>query len=294
MTPKHDLHEMVHSLTETEISTFRKEVLRREGQHIYLQIFDAILAMEEYDEVKLKKLFKGKKTLNNFSIAKNNLYEKILDVLCELPHHQNIETRFDRFKQQISILIRKSLYKQALERVEKATRVAEKMEAFKRVFELQDLKREIGRHFLTPQGYLEMLRELRTEENWIQEAEQNLNRYRDVFDTASIAQKFPMSVRTTLINGILGQDIMQDVSECRSISAQIYFYRIWNHLYFVQGKTTGWKFFTDRLLQLLEKHPALLADPAKFLVYVNTISNVGYNSIASGEFATAMEAAEKL
>ena len=83
MTPKHDLHEMVHSLTETEISTFRKEVLRREGQHIYLQIFDAILAMEEYDEVKLKKLFKGKKTLNNFSIAKNNLDEKILDVRCE-------------------------------------------------------------------------------------------------------------------------------------------------------------------------------------------------------------------
>jgi hypothetical protein len=294
MTPKHDLHELVHSLTEAELSAFRKEVLRRDGQHIYLQIFEALLEMVDYDEAKLKRMFKGKKTLNNFSIAKNNLYEKILEVLCELPHHQNIETRFDHFKQQITILIRKSLYKQALERVEKATRVAEKMEAFKRVFELQDLKREIGRHFLSPQDYLEMLRQLRTDETWVNEAEQNLNRYRDVFDTASIAQKFPPSVRTSLINSILGQEIMQDVSECRSVSAQIYFYRTWNHLYFIQGKTTGWRYFTEQLLSLLEKNPSLLSDPTKFLVYVNAISNIGYNSISLSEFANAMEAAEKL
>ena len=285
---------MIHSLTEGESAAFRKEILKREGQHIYLQIYDAILEMPEYDEELLKKMFKGKKTLNNFSIAKNNLYEKVLDILCQLPHHQNIETKFDRFKQQVSILIRKSLFKQAMERVEKSIRVAEKMEAFKRIFDLFELQREIGRQYLTPQDYLEMLRELRNKENFVKEAESNLMRFRDIFDTASIAQKFPPQVRQTMINGILAQDIMQDASECRSVSAQIFFYRIWNHLYFVMGRTNGWQFFSERLITLLEKNPALLVDPGKFIVYVNAISNLAYNSIATGEFASAMEAAEKL
>jgi|GEM_PF-2273644 hypothetical protein len=294
MTPKNDLHELIHSLTESEVSVFRKEILKREGQHIYLQVFDAILDMEEYKEEALKKQFKGKKTLNNFSIAKNNLYEKVLEVLCQLPHHQNIETRFDKFKQQVAILIRKSLFKQAMERVEKAIRLAEKMEAFKRIFDLYELQREIARQFLTPQEYLDLLRELRNKENFVKEAETNLARFRDIFDTASIAQKFPPNIRQTMVNGILSQDVMQDPSECRSVTAQIYFFRIWNHLYFIMGRTTGWQFFSEKLIELFEQNPALLSDPGKFFVYVNAISNLAYNSIATGEFAKAMEAAEKL
>ena len=294
MTPKADLFELIKSLTESEIKAFRNDVQSRKGKHTYILVFDAINELSAYDEAVLKKKFTGTKTLNNFSIAKSNLYEKLLEVMCLLPHHQTIETRFDRFRQQIAILVKKSLYKQAMSRVRKAIRIAEKLEAYRKVFDLHDLQREIARNFLPPQDYLDLLKQLRHRESWLNEVEQNLQKYKDLFDTASIAQKIPSSFRLAMINSILNHSLMQDESECRSTSAKLYFFRIWNHLYFIQGKDTGWKFFTPRIIELLESNDHLLSDPGKFLVYVNTISDLGLNGIASNEHAVAMEAAEKL
>ena len=294
MTPKTDLFELIHSLTDKEIKAFRAEILKRKGDHTYLKVFELILDMNLYDEAKLKSHFKGTKTLNNFSIAKNNLYEKLLDVLCALPHHQNIESKFDLFRQQITIMVKKSLYKQAIARVNKSLKLAEKLEAYRKVFDLHDILREIGRNYLQPQEYLDLLKSLRNKENWLIEVEQNLKRYRDLFDTASIAQKVPDSIRMTMINSILTHQLMADESECRSISARLYFFRTWNHLYYIQGRDTGWKYFTQRIIELLEENEHLLADPGNFLVYINTISDLGLNAIASNEFKAAMEAAERL
>jgi hypothetical protein len=281
-------------MTEKEVKVFRAEILKRKGDHIYIKVFDGILEMEIYDEETLKANFDGTKTLNNFSIAKNNLYEKILDVLCTLPHYQNVESKFDYFRQQVTILLRKSLYKQAIARVNKSLRLAEKLEAYRKIFDLHDIMREIGRNYLQPQEYLGMMSTLRSKETWLKEVEQNLRRYRDLFDSASIAHRVPQGMRMTLVASILGHELMQDESECRSISAKLYFFRAWNHLYEVQGRDTGWKFFTTRIIELLEENEQLLADPGKFLVYINAISDLGANAIVAREFRIAMEAAEKL
>ena len=294
MTPKIDLYELIHALNEGEIKVFRKEILRRKGKHTYLQLFEAILKQEVHDEEALKEKFKGEKTLNNFSIAKKNLYEKLLDVLCQLPYHQTTETQLDRFRQQIAILIKKSLYKQAMDRVRKATSVAEKLEAYKRVMNLNDLQREIARNYLDPQEYLTLLSKLKQKDSYLRELEENLHQYKNIFNTASIAQRLPKNMQGAMISGLLGHNLMQDESECRTVSARLYFYRIWNHLYFVQQRDSGWKFFTEKIILLLEEHQHLLSDPGKFLVYINTISDYGLNCIASGEFAIALETAEKL
>jgi len=294
MTPKSDLYDLVHSLTEKEVKTFRSEIMKRQGDHVYLKVFDTLLALESFDEESVKAQFTGTKTLNNFSIAKSNLYERVLEVLCLMPHNQNIEYQFDQFRQQITILVKKSLHKQAIARVQKAMRIAEKLEAYRKVFDLNDILREIARNFYQPQEYLDMLRTLRSREAWLKEIEQNLQRYRELFDTASIAQKVPSNIRMTMINSILTHQLMQDESECRSVSAQLYFFRTWNHLYSIQGMETGWKFFNQRIISLLQGNDFLLADPGKLLVYINAITDYGLHSIAANEFAAAMEAAETL
>ncbi len=294
MTPKSDLFDLVHSLTEKEIKAFKAEIMKRQGDHVYLKLFDTLIEMESFEEEKIKAQFVGTKTLNNFSIAKSNLYDRLLEVLCTLPHNQNIETEFDKFRQQVTILVKKSLHKQAIARVQKAMRIAEKLEAYRKVFDLNDIQREIARNFYQPEEYLTMLRTLRSREAWLKEVEQNLQRYRELFDTASIAQKVPSNIRMTMINSILTHQLMQDESECRSVSAKLYFFRTWNHLYSIQGMETGWKFFNQRIIQMLEENDFLLADPGKLLVYINAITDYGLYAIASNEFAAAMESAEKL
>jgi hypothetical protein len=294
MTPKSDLFDLVKSLTEKEVKAFRAEIEKRQGDHVYLKVFDALLEMEAFDEEKAKAQFKGTKTINNFSIAKSNLYDRLLELLCELPHYQSIETEFDQYRQQITILVKKSLHKQAIARVNKALKLAEKLEAYRKVLDLHDIQREIARNYLQPEEYLDLLRTLRNKEAWLKEVELNLQRYRDLFDTASIAQKVPPQIRMTMVNSILTHQLMQDESECRSLTAKLYFFRTWNHLYSIQGRDTGWKFFAQRIIEILEQNDFLMADPGKLLVYINAITELGLHSIAFNEYAMAMESAEKL
>ena len=67
MTPKLDLYDLIHSMTASEQNSFRKEINKRKGRHLYLQVFEAILEQETYDEADLKEQFKGEKTLGFFS-----------------------------------------------------------------------------------------------------------------------------------------------------------------------------------------------------------------------------------
>jgi len=60
------LFDLVKSLTEKEVKAFREEIQQRQGDHVYLKVFDAMLEMETFDEEKAKAQFKGTKTINNF------------------------------------------------------------------------------------------------------------------------------------------------------------------------------------------------------------------------------------
>ncbi len=294
MTPKLDLYDLIHSLTASEQNSFRKEILKRKGRHLYLQVFDAILEQESYDEAALKDQFSGEKTLNNFSIAKSNLYEKVLEVLTSLPHYQNLETKFDKLRQQISILLKKSLYKQALQRVRKTIRLAEKLESFRTLQDLYQLQREIARSYLPPREYVDLHNEIRQKESWLREVNANLLRYKELFETATIAPYFRREVRNAMINSILRHTLMQDESECRSVRSRIYFYRTWNYLYAVQKKESGWQFFSGKIIQILKEAKHLLTDAGMFLVFVDTLYDFGLKCIIIGEFDQANESAEEL
>ena len=67
MTPKSDLYDLVKSLTEKEVKAFKAEIMKRQGDHVYLKVFDILHGMESFDEEKAKAQFQGTKTLNNFS-----------------------------------------------------------------------------------------------------------------------------------------------------------------------------------------------------------------------------------
>ncbi len=294
MTPKHDLYDLIQSLTNTEINAFRKEVGSRAGKKVYLKVFEAILEMESYDEAALKHRFKGEKTLNNFSIAKSNLYEKVLEIMTRMPHHQNLETKFDKFRHQIAILLKKSLYKQALQRVRKTIRIAEKLESFRMLQDLYELHREIARNYLPPRDYVNLHNEIRAKESWLREVSANLQRYKEFYETANIAPYFRREIRKAMIGSILRHALMQDESECRSISASLYFFRTWNYLYTIQERDSGWQYFSGKIIQILSENMHMLADPSVFLVYVNTLFDFGYKCIFEGEISDARDATEKL
>ncbi len=90
-----------------------------ERENIYELLFDAIDEQENYDEEALKKKFKGHAFINQLSVAKNYLYDKILDALHTQHAEEDDTLNLERMIGRTEILMRRNLMKQALQQYEK-------------------------------------------------------------------------------------------------------------------------------------------------------------------------------
>ena len=85
-TPSTDLFLLIRSLSPPEKKYFKQysQGYSEDRDNKYLALFDAIDAQEQYDEEAIKKKFKGSALINNLSVAKIYLTEKILDSLIAM------------------------------------------------------------------------------------------------------------------------------------------------------------------------------------------------------------------
>lgn len=121
-----DLFDLIKSLSSNEKRFFRKHAKRHldEGNNYYLDIFNVLLKQEKYDETKIKEKLKskGSKYAAHLAVAKNYLYNQILEALDLLYKKHSLK---EELKQQLhiaQILYQKGLLSQAdklLKRVKK-------------------------------------------------------------------------------------------------------------------------------------------------------------------------------
>lgn len=115
MTPSEKLHELIHSLTKSEKRSFK--ILYSSGADAqdknYIRLFDAVEAMDVYDEKKIKEIFKGETFIKQFTATKYYLYNLILKSLIytrslQAGHHHAFNL------QSIPVLFQKKLYDHVL------------------------------------------------------------------------------------------------------------------------------------------------------------------------------------
>ena len=113
MKTSEDLFELISSLTRTEKGYFKKftSMHVRGGENNYSRLFDAIEKQQSYDEKKIIKQFKEEKFTRQLSVAKNYLYNLILESLES--YHSTVESKLNSLIHQIDILFKKRLYHQA-------------------------------------------------------------------------------------------------------------------------------------------------------------------------------------
>lgn len=123
------LHDLILSLTPSEKRYFKLQNKSDGGTKSYLQLFDALDQLVEYDELKLRESLEGQKLLNQLHVAKNYLYKQILRALRS--YHAGSDDNanpFLAFAEHIgdmSILHSKGLYTQSKKALSKAESVAE-------------------------------------------------------------------------------------------------------------------------------------------------------------------------
>lgn len=122
------LHRLIKALTKPEKRYFKIFSSRHTlGEaNNYEILFDAIDKMDVYDEEQLKKKFKDQAFINQFSIAKNRLYEQILKSLDAYHANSSIDAELKKLIHCAEILYKKTLYGQSHKLLKSARRLAER------------------------------------------------------------------------------------------------------------------------------------------------------------------------
>ena len=124
MKTSDNLFKLVKSLSKSEKGYFKKyaNFHVRNEQNNYTKIFDAIDNQKEYEEKKLLQKFRTERFINQFAVAKNYLYDMILESLEA--YHKNSTTEIRSILNRIEILVDKGLHSQAKKLLKKAKEMA--------------------------------------------------------------------------------------------------------------------------------------------------------------------------
>src|SRR5262245_6498315 len=147
MKPSSDLFNLIKSMHQTEKRYFKiyasKHIIG--DQNKYVLLFDAIdqqaqSTVGEYDEDKIKALFKKEKFIRQIHVAKNYLYHMILKSLHVYQSHASAEAELKELLHYEEILFAKQLYSQCPKVLKKAKKLAVKYE--KQVYLLDIIAKE--------------------------------------------------------------------------------------------------------------------------------------------------------
>lgn len=134
-----DLFDLIHSMSGTEKAYVKKyaRLHSKEAHNNYLELFNAIENQKEYDEPALLLKFKGRKFTRQFSVAKNYLYNQILQAMDA--YHKSSYSEVRKLIHQTEFLINKGLLDQAERTIRKAEKIAKQFEIPGTVVEINDL-----------------------------------------------------------------------------------------------------------------------------------------------------------
>jgi len=144
---KQDLFQLIKSLDRNEKGYFKKYTQlhssNQKNSNGYIRLFDAIDAMDEYDETILKKKFANEKFIRQLFVMKNYLYNSILKSLRNYSSESTDNLKILTNIKNTEILIRKGQYEKALEYIHSTKQYALKREFWGYVNELIEMERSI-------------------------------------------------------------------------------------------------------------------------------------------------------
>lgn len=126
MTKKDPLFALIKSLKKTEKTYFKKFTqLHTIGeQNNYVELFDVINDMEEYNEEHILEHFKDQNLVKQLHVIKNYLYKQLLKSLRVYYASMNVDTTIRELLDNITILHQKGFPEQAAKNLIKAKKIA--------------------------------------------------------------------------------------------------------------------------------------------------------------------------
>lgn len=274
MKPRDDLFLLIKSLSPAE----KKALGMTPQQHDYQILFKALNDSKELDEKEFLASSAGKKFAKNFSVRKNELYEKILQGIRAQQKTAGtakpIEIQLREQLEDVLFLREKKLFDQCTRRLQRAKKSAQEHQLHEILLEILRVERSI---LLKTQlsGYSHRLQEIHDQIAAVTEIIKNKTRMLYIYDCHFLEVRQHRSLGGTMNIGLLNElkesADLQDVSRCLSFEAESNFYfchAIREHLL---GNAKGaWDFARTLYLRWQEQKGVQKVKPVE---YRNVLQN---------------------
>jgi hypothetical protein len=181
MKPSNELFDLIKSLTKSEKRFFKLQANLQSGEKNYLKLFDAIEAMEVYDEEAIKSMFGNEKFIKHLPSEKNHLYKLILKSLRSFHSDHSISSVLRQEIKNVEILYKKALFGECNKFVSRAKKLAMEHEKFYYWFELISWEKQLLEEAYESGDFDRDLDELIREETEVIEKLRNVAEYQILY-----------------------------------------------------------------------------------------------------------------
>jgi hypothetical protein len=263
-----NLFKLIKSLNKSEKGYFKKyaNFHVRNEQNNYTKIFDAIDTQKEYDEKKLLKKFKSERFINQFAVAKNYLYEMILESLEA--YHKNSTTEIRSILNRIEILVDKGLHSQAKKLLRKAKEMAITHEKLTYIPEINLMEQSIYRMQYNVGDLKDNSDKLIEEIELCAMKIKNMAEYESLKNHLYV-QRMEMGVlrnekEIQSYDWFLKQPLLKNEKQALSVNAKILYYELYASYYnYIEDSQKCYE-YSSRLIKLIESNTEVIDTNVNF------------------------------
>ncbi len=277
--PSDRLFQLIHALSRPEKRYFRIYVRgKTERDSKYLQLFEAMAAMEDFDDQVLQqKIYQdaaveGKK----YSELKAYLYELILKCLQSFDELQSVDYRLNQILQSISVLYKRGFYDDCKTQLQKAAKIARRYESFAHQIEIIHWQKQLAYTRMDVDFLHKQLAKLHFEEDRALQQLQNTNYYRKIFFQvyALIKQEalHRGEDRMARMRDLVQQTHFSSPDMAHSHKARVLYYRTLNLYHYAALEYEQFYETGRKLIDLLDSQPHFLRE--NLSDYIAGLSNM--------------------
>ena len=184
MAKQTDLFDLVQALTMSEKRYFKLFIKKQSTtlQNNHLRLFDAVNAMAQYDEARLKKKFAGQMLGKNLSAEKHYLHQTILKAMRAYQREKSAASKMKELLIDVDFLIEKSLFQQAYRNLQKVSTLAREMEDHLVWLECLDRERRLIKSLMAGETLAVRTRAIIAEKNEVMALLDTRLTYYDLYD----------------------------------------------------------------------------------------------------------------
>ena len=280
-TPSDKLHRLIRSLSAPEKRYFRIFIRgKTERDSKYLQLFEVLANMEEFNEEEIKKQVYKNQPLPEPTVypkLKAYLYNLVIKCLQNFDEQHSTEHRLNQMLQGVAVLFKRGHYDDCHDLLHKAARLARQYEAFAHQLDIIRWQKQLAYTRMDADYLHKNLDQLLFDEQRALEQLRNAAEYRKAFfqvyaTTLQRASQHRGEGHARHLQSIVSQEVFSSPDLATSHKARVMYYRTLNIYHYGAMQFEAFYDTGKTLIALLESQPHFLRESLSD--YIAALSNL--------------------